>query len=504
VRRPVLVTWLLLAGVVSIPYLVAALDPPPGRSFVGTFHWIDDYSNYLSFAQQAEDGRFLFENKLVLEAHHGAFINLEWWVVGVLSRVLGRRPFLAFRVLALALLAALLVAVDRALRRGGLPATTRLPALLLVGFGGGLGGLLFEWTPRSIERCADLRIGFFPFIEALANPHWLAATWLLLEALAALAHEDSRPDQIRGVILGVVLGLTRPYDMVLLVGVQLSAVLLSRRPRNWARQLLPLLGLLPVAAYLYWIFFASPLFTSYSTTVYWHPPPEDTLLALGPALLLALLGARSGAGGAAPGLRLRLWLWAVLAAVMSVSGLTTFSRQFAVGSGLPLLMLGAWALGGVSARRAGIVAISFATTAIVALRIVLAGDPHWLVPAERREVALALRDTCRPGEIVLAPEDIGLHVMSLTSCKPFVSHHWAPDHERRDALVVGFYSRFSAQERRKVLDLLGVDHLVLPGDLGITPVSWLGADSPFTKVAGVGEGARAISIYTRNRSSSPP
>jgi hypothetical protein len=136
----ILVAWLCLATVVSVPYVLATFDPPLGRVFVGTFHWIDDYSNYLSFAQQAEDGQFLFENKLDLSPHDGELINLEWWCVGLLSRVLGRRPFLAFRIWAVLVLVGLFTSVDRELRRGGLPGSVRLPALLLVGFGGGLGG----------------------------------------------------------------------------------------------------------------------------------------------------------------------------------------------------------------------------------------------------------------------------------------------------------------------------------------------------------------------------
>lgn len=53
VASPLLFCWMLVAGVTTLPYVLAALRPPPGRAFVGTFHWIDDFHNYLSFVQQA-------------------------------------------------------------------------------------------------------------------------------------------------------------------------------------------------------------------------------------------------------------------------------------------------------------------------------------------------------------------------------------------------------------------------------------------------------------------
>ena len=69
--------WALAGAIVSVPYLVAAVDPPPGRAFAGTFHWIDDLYNYASFVQQAEDGRVLFRNKLVLEEHDATLVNVR-------------------------------------------------------------------------------------------------------------------------------------------------------------------------------------------------------------------------------------------------------------------------------------------------------------------------------------------------------------------------------------------------------------------------------------------
>ena len=59
----VVLAWLFVCALVSLPYVRASTGPPPGRVFVGFFHYVDDAYNYLSFVQQAEDGAFLLRNK---------------------------------------------------------------------------------------------------------------------------------------------------------------------------------------------------------------------------------------------------------------------------------------------------------------------------------------------------------------------------------------------------------------------------------------------------------
>ena len=495
--KPVAVAWALAAVVTTAPYLVAALDPPPGRAFAGAFHWIDDVHNYLSFAQQAEDGRVVFGNKLLLEAHAPSLVNLEWLVVGWISRACGREPFLAFRIVALLALAGLLSAGDRALARAGLPASHRLAALLLVAFGGGLGGLLFEFTERPAFRSADLYVGFHPFLEALANPHWLVATWLLLETLLALGRGGS---PVPALVLGTALGLVRPYDLAL-AGLAHALAVVAAAPRSeWLRRALPLASLAPVALYNYVVFYRGDTFRTFGAggTAYASPPASDLLWSLGPAAVLAALGARRSAPtDDARMVRAQLWAWAAAAIAIVAARPVAFSLQFAVGAGLPLLLLGALALARVPAAAAVAAALAFSTSAVVATRIVLRPDPHWHVPAERVAAARMLRAHCRPGDLVFAPPDVGLYALPRASCRPFVSHPWEPDHAAREEAAAAFYGPLAPHARTAILDRLGARHVVLPGDAGPAPAAWLGAGTPFRKVAQAGEGPRALSLYVR-------
>jgi hypothetical protein len=495
--RPVWTLWLLIGATVSLPYLLAALHPPAGRSFAGTFHWIDDFYNYVSFVQQAEDGRLLFQNKLLLEPHAGVLVNLEWSLVGALSRLCGRRPFLAYRLFALGAWTGLLFATDRALRRGGLPPTHRTRALWLVALGGGVGGLRFELTDLPAMRCADMSLGYFPFVEALGNPHWLAATWLALEAL--LAGSSTSPRAALALVgWGTALGLVRPYDLVSVVAALATWTLTSPRS-EWRQRGFRLLGLLPVVAYNYWVFYRSGVFPTYATTAYGSPPAADLMWAFGPVVAIALLSRPSAALTAAPrDLRRLCWVWAATSLLILLAQPVTFALQFGMGAGLPLLILAALGLARFPREATTAAVLALGTSSIVAERNVLVQYPEqdWWVPAPRREAALALRAYCRPGDLALSPADIGLYVGGLTSCRSFLSHHWEPDHADRAAAVRAFYTDMAPRDRARILAAQRILHFVLPGDAGVTPDAWLPAGSPFQRVARVGRGAETISVYT--------
>ena len=67
--RLLALVFLLVLAITLTPYVVATVHPPAGSAFVGAFYYGDDFYNYLSYAQQAEDGAFLFQNRVLLEEH---------------------------------------------------------------------------------------------------------------------------------------------------------------------------------------------------------------------------------------------------------------------------------------------------------------------------------------------------------------------------------------------------------------------------------------------------
>jgi len=417
--------------------------------------------------------------------------------VGRISRALGRRPFLAYRVLAALATLALAAGIARWLDRVGVPGSHRLPALLLVCLGGGFGGLLFEWTDLPVQRCLDLSLAFFPFLEVLANPHFTAGTALLAWSLYVFATVPGRRGAVLGSTLGSVLGLVRPYDLVLLGAARLLAIVTNEPPRRWARAAAPLLGLVPVLAYDIRLFFFGDQFASFRRGAPF-PAWLDFVPAIGPAAALALASLRRPAGDAAVrGARAHLWAWALVAAAVVASGRGDFSLQLVVGAGVPLLVLGAAGLAALPPPSTALVALLLSTSSVVATRIMLAEDPNWFVPSERVATGVALREVCRPGDRVLAPPDIGLYAIGLSACHAFVSHPAAPDYGQRLQETRAFYGGMAPAARAELLDRHGVTHFVVPGEAGARPVAWLGPGTPFREAARVGRPPDEITIYRR-------
>jgi len=503
VQRPVLAVWLLVATATTLPYVVAPLQAPPGQAFQGFFFFVDDHYLYLSYAQQAEDGAFLFRNKLVAEPHRASLVNLEWWLVGRLSRILGRNPFAAYRVVGALLALVFLIAVHRWLRLAGLPRARRLWALLLVCLGGSFGGLLYATGLLEPRRALDMATGLFPALGLLANPHFTAGTALLLLALEAFLRGDARGN-LTGILLGSALALVRPYDVVLLILVRGLGIVFSRPASAWFREALPMAGLLPVIAFDYWAFYMNPAFAFYARAPYAFPRLEDLALALGPAVLAAALAfAAPPADRGAVTARRHLIAWLVVGALVVVLRPVHFSLQFLVGIGAPLLILASLGLARFRPAVLWTSLVVLGTTPIFTLAILLQPLPHWYTAEARLLAATALQPLCAPDDLVLAPPDIGLFVGGLSACKPWVSHPSHPDHPARVAATEAFYGRLAPASRAALLDRERIRHVVLPQDAGEIPEGWLGVGTPFRRSAAVGAPGRRIALYSRATGPSP-
>jgi hypothetical protein len=306
----------------------------------------------------------------------------------------------------------------------------------------------------------------------------------------------------RALLLGSLLGLARPYDLALLVAVRGLGVCLSEPPAGWIRRLAPLLGFAPVLGYSFWVFYLSPGFRIFSDVRYTPPQLVDMAVALGPATALAAFGLFRGQGD--PAARAHVVAWAGLGLALAVFRPFAITLQFLVCIGVPLFVLGSRGLSRAAPRTTALLAIGLSSTSVVALGIVLQPNPRWFVPQERFDVALELRRTCRPGQRVLAPPDIGLYAGALSSCSPLVAHPGVRDYERRAASLEHFYGPASASERRRLLADERIDYVVLLEDAGPDPVAWLGAGSGFSRVSRVSGPHEVLSVYARLRMTDPP
>lgn len=506
--RAVLVVSLLMAALSTAPYVRATLSPPPGAAFTGYFWFTDDAYNYLSFVQQAEDGAFAFRNKLVLEPHGPALVNPEWWIVGVLSRLLGRQPVVAYRLFAVAAIFGLVAGIHAWLRDAGIPASHAAAALLLVCLGGGAGAACL-WLGHPAQSCLDIAAGLFPFLEVLANPHFVAGTALLLWSMRAFRIAQEKGG-VRALLaaagLATVLGVTRPYDLVVLVAVRSLVVTFTEPPARWIRHAAAMSLLAPVVAYLAWVFYRIPAFASFMAIRYVFPRPGDFVWALAPAAAVSVAAWAAGRARGLPAVpaagdrgprvaALHFVVWLALAVVMIAIHPLNFSLQFLVGVGTPLLSLAALALASFPPFVTLLAALALSSAAVVALWITLLVSPSWYVPAERLAVARALRAPCRVGDVVVSPPDIGLYAGGFSACTPYVSHAAAAGFDEREAEVRAFYRATDPAAGAALLERACAAHVVLPA--GAPIAAFAGPGAPYRAVATAGKPPRAITVHSR-------
>jgi hypothetical protein len=115
------------------------------------------------------------------------------------------------------------------------------------------------------------------------------------------------------------------------------------------------------------------------------------------------------------------------------------------------------------------------------------------------EAARALAEACAPGEVALAPRDIGLYTLAYSACSPYVSHPVMRDFARREAEARAFYTAWEPAWRRAFLDHHGIAALVLPDDAGPSAEGWLGSGSAFRRLRVVEAGGARLSVYARAR-----
>src|SRR5574340_1004365 len=220
-RRQIVLAIVVVLTVFAIPHVVALAIPPPGRTFTGAFALQDDFLQYASFAEQAGRGALVFANKFDPRLQGRFLLNPEWWLAGVLGRLLGS-PMRGLQLLSLPSFAFFLAGVVRLLRlaRGD---GAIVPGLLLVTLGSGLGWAdVLRGYPPSEQ--ADLVYLFFPSSHALGLwTHGLVGLGLLCWSFAL--HLEWRRKQGKPwawIATAALLGLCRPFDLAVFFAVGLS------------------------------------------------------------------------------------------------------------------------------------------------------------------------------------------------------------------------------------------------------------------------------------------
>ena len=356
-------------------------------------------------------------------------------------------------------------------------------------------------TDRPAARCPDLSMAWFPFLEVLANPHFVIGTALLVWALWCFeAVPAPRGPLPRLRASERCSACVRPYDAALLAGVEgLAVVLTSPRagvaatpPAAWrlsprCSRTTPGSCTRPSAVRLLEPYAAVGL------------PPADLAIGLGPAVLLALTALRRRDGEGARGAPSAGPLGRARARGRAAAAGLRSRLQFGVGVGVPLLVLGAAGLASLAAplhrsRRAAACRRARSSRRGSSSRTTRTGS--FRGRGSRRGSPCA--GGAVAGDRVLAPPDIGLYVHGLTACDAFVSHPAAPGLRRSSRAGTRLLCRGLPCGSRRVARPAAGDARRAAGRRRSAPRRpGSGTDTTFRAVAQVGRGPGLITIYSR-------
>jgi hypothetical protein len=226
----------------------------------------------------------------------------------------------------------------------------------------------------------------------------------------------------------------------------------------------------------------------------WTPAAWDVLLALSPALLLALYGAQRVARDRAVAFYpLLAWVGSALALIYLPIDL---QRRFMIGLSLPLVALAGYGLAGLAAdhparaRRLAVLSLGLALpTTLLMLAVALVGvrtlDPALYLSADEARALAWLEANSAPDALALASPQMGLWIPAQTGRRVIYGHRYeTPAAEAEQAAVEDFFAT-RLPDPSGFLRARGVDFVfygereralgLLPADLPLAPVFSSGA-----------------------------
>jgi hypothetical protein len=491
--RSFVILWtLLLIALALAPvahgYAVATEDTT-FSGFVGAYQ--NDYSSYLAWMRQAEDGHVLFRDLYTSEPYRRVFFHPLFWLMGSAARWT-RLPLTAVWVVVQVAGCGLLVFGLRRLCDRLAPdrASARLMVVLAT-TASGFGWLMSAAPPGDragfLEFPIDLWMPEANAFQALVTSFFTLPlalglmTWALALGLAFIDHGKWR-DGIGFGLLALGLVSTHPYDLVA-VGVVLGVWSLLLRPVHRGLRWMPLFIPLPYALYGLWVVRFDPVFSRVDWSM---PRPSVLAMAAGWGLpLLLALGALVD-----PSLRrswsaFRLVVAWLLAQGVLLAAPVGFQRKFVWGLHVPLCLLASaaavhWIRAGTSGlgprlRRAAIGAgaaclvlacspgsVVFYSHLFERNRRRLFGD---YLPRQTLEGLRWIEQNAGPDDVVLASSRIAPLIPGHTGRAVFEGH-WAQtiDSSSKRAFVDAMFTRGAVvelSEVRRVFDRNRIRYVVL-------------------------------------------
>lgn len=303
---------LKLAAVVTLlallPYLFAVGIQPNGTLYLGTPFNSDDHMVYAAWMRQAQEGRFLFDNRFTVDPQPGLTVNVYFWLLGLISRATG---IVAASNLSRAVFTfSFVLLLWQVVRRSRLDVFSSKFAMVLGVFSGGLGFLVWHNFGRLLVRPLTQPFGFlfgqylpidvwqpeaFVFSSMLTNGLFMVSLCLMLVVILAVldARSSWRPVLWGIPAMGVLMNI-HSYD-VLLLGFVFAGLLVACIRQGlfeWAwflRVLTICSGMVPGALWFVHVLQSDPVFQSRAATPTFTTGVPTILGGLAPGIVLVTI-----------------------------------------------------------------------------------------------------------------------------------------------------------------------------------------------------------------------
>lgn len=216
---------IFLGGVIIIsvfitkfPTLYHWLNPQKGFFFVKQASWFDawDVNAYVSYIRYGENHGMLLQNTYTSIPHKGIFIFQFYTFLGLLNRIFRLDPFIVFHLSSAIIDIFLVIAVYKLVKLFIEETRDRIPVLILLVFGGGLG-----FISGLIPFSADIYTPDFTFLKPLSIGHdglSILLSLLSIYFFYKFAVTEKNPGNLfPAVLTGIGTAVFHPYKLLWLV-----------------------------------------------------------------------------------------------------------------------------------------------------------------------------------------------------------------------------------------------------------------------------------------------
>lgn len=274
----------------NVPLLVPFIFKTDGFVFLGRRNInSQDVYTYVSFIEQSRQGAVLFKNLYTSEPQTPSLFRPSYLVIGKLAKITGASSILSYHVARIVLSIIFFVGLFRFLTNFFENEHKRLTAFALTIAASGVGFVVAQWLPTSIDLWVPEAIPFLTLFEA---PHFVLSLTLMMlgfHYMMRFLHNKKVTALIVSFLMFLLLSLEHPFNLVVVVPTLFVLLL-------WNKQsFLSSLGisLLSGAGLVYQIVAAyqNPILRAWQIQNYLpSPAPISYIAGFGLILLFALAG----------------------------------------------------------------------------------------------------------------------------------------------------------------------------------------------------------------------